>query len=298
MTHEKMMEDVKTQKAIKEVDSAIEIVRTTAKKVTKAAQKLQRQTELNRQPAEVKWESEFAGEVWIGKEYREFWVQDPYENPIVNLVTSNGTVILSAWESTKENPFMRAVVREFHELIASRGDTSLIENRLITIAMQLSGSKKRADWYAQSAEGLVLTDGERMELKTQGSRFYLPESFESFNFSQGDAYKKAQHCSRQYSHRYEYVEGFALLGHKLFHHAWIKDKTDGKAVDVTFNEPEIQLFGIVFDIEWVDKAIASRLKDDSISLRFSQSVIEGNFLDDFALLKSGVTPPGRTSNGL
>jgi hypothetical protein len=35
---------------------------------------------------------------------------------------------------------------------------------------------------------------------------------------------------------------------------------------------------------------ASRLKDDSISPRFSQSIIEGNFLDDFSLLKSGVTP--------
>ncbi len=290
MTHRELIEDVKIQQTIDAVDGAIETVKKTAKKVTKAAQKLQKQTELNRQPAEVKWKSDFMGEVWIGKEVREFWVDEPYTNPVVNLVTSNGTVILSAWESTKENPFMRAAVREFHELIASQGNASLIENRLMTIAMQLSGSKKRADWYAQSAEDLVLKDGERMEWKSGGHGFYMPEFFDSFDFSQGAAYKKAQHCSRQYSHRYQYVEGFALLNHKLFHHAWIEDKTDGKAVDVTFNEPEIQLFGIVFGIEWVDKVIASRFKGDSISPRFTQSIIEGNFLDDFALLKSGITP--------
>lgn len=283
----KMIEDAKIQQTIDAVDSAIETVKTTAKKVTEAAEKLQRQTELSRQPAEVKWESDFIGEVWIGMESREFWVADPYTNPVINLVTSGGTVILSAWKNTKENPFMRAAVREFHELIASRGDTSLIENRLIIIAMQLSGSKKRADWYAQSAEEFVFKNGKRMELKTQESRFYVPQSFDFFKFSQGDAYKKAQHCSRQYSHRYRYVEGFALFNNKLFHHAWIKDKTDGKAVDVTFNEPDIQLFGVVLDMEWVDKVVASRLRNNSISLRFTQSIIEGNFLDDFALLKSG-----------
>lgn len=290
MTHGEMIEDARIQKAIDEVGGAIETVKTTARKITKAAQKLQKQTELSRQPAEVKWEGDFAGEVWIGKEVRKFWVDEPYQNPVVNLVTSSGTVILSAWRTTKSNPFMRAAIREFHELMASRGQNSLIENRLMTIAMQLSGSKKRADWYAQSTEELVLKDGERMELKTQESRFYVPQSFESFNFCQGDAYKKAQHCSRQYSHRYEYVEGFALFNNKLFHHAWIKDKTDGKAVDVTFNESDIQLFGVVLDMGWVDKVVASRLKDDSISPRFTQSIIEGNFLDDFALFKSGITP--------
>ena len=64
---------------------------------------------------------------------------------------------------------MRAAVREFLELIASRGDTSLIESRLMTIAMQLSGSKKRADWYAQSAEGLVLADGQKWNQRTEGN---------------------------------------------------------------------------------------------------------------------------------
>ena len=272
MTRRKVMEDAKIQKAIDEVDGAIEIVKTTAKKVTKAAQKIQKQTELNCQPAEVRWESDFMGEVWIGLESREFWVTDPYTNPIINLVTSNGTIILSVWESTKENPFMRAAVREFHELIASRGDNSLIENRLMTIAVQLSGSKKRADWYAQSAEGLVLKDGERMESREGGQCFFVLNPIESVDLNKGTAYIKSKHIARCYPWRYAYVEGFALVGQKLIHHAWVLDQIDNKAVDVTFKDNEIQHFGIVLDTGWVDQVISSRIKDDSISPRFSQSV--------------------------
>lgn len=110
--HEKAIEAIETEATVP----------TVAKKQTKVEAKAQKQKELNSKPAIVKWECDFAGEVSIGNEIRDFWVQDPYSDPIVNLVTSNGTVILSAWESTKENPFMRAVIREFHELLASRGD--------------------------------------------------------------------------------------------------------------------------------------------------------------------------------
>lgn len=289
MTHGRMMEDAKIQKAIDEIGGAIEVVRTTAKKVTKAELKLQKRLKLESLPAEIRWESDFAGEVWIGKEYREFWVQDPYENPIINLVTSNGTVILSAWESTKDNAFMRAAVREFHELIASRGDTSLIENRLMTIAVQFSGSKKRADWYTQSAEGLVLADGKKMEKKFCSIYLVRLQKFEDFNLSLGTAYKNAQYFARLYPTKYDYVEGFALANNRLFYHAWLQNKADGNAIDVTLYDIN-QLLGVPLDIEWVDKILSSRLKNNLISPRFTQSIIEGNFLDDFALLKIGVTP--------
>ena len=281
--------DEKVQQTIDAVDGAIQTVQATAKKVTKAELKLQRQILLNRLPAEVKWESDFLGEVWMGKEVREFWVAEPYENPVINLATSSGMVIMSNWHSTVENPFMRAAVRAFHDLIAERSEPTLIENRLIALTGLMASNKKRVDWYAQSVEALVMKDGERMKWK-QGAEFlYTLQNLDSINFSEGLAYKNAQYYARSFPNAYNYVEGFALANNKLFHHAWVQSKLDLKAVDVTFNEPKIQLFGIVLDIDWVDKSIASRIKDDSISPRFTQSIIEGNFLDDFALLKSGVT---------
>lgn len=289
MTRAKMMGQAKIQETVDAVDSAIQTVKTTAKKVSKAEQKLQKQTNLNRLPPSVRWESDFMGEIWIGKEYREFWVTEPYQNPVVNLVTSNGTVILSAWESTKENPFMKTAVREFYELIASRGETSLIENRLMTIALQLSGSKKRVDWYAQSAEGLVFKDGERMYPKLANISTEILHCASDSNLLNGKVYYKAQAFARSFPHLYEYVEGFGLAENRLIHHAWLRDRRDGKVIDPTVRGID-QFFGIVFNIKWVDKVIACRLKDDLISPRLSQSIIEGNFLDDFGLLKSGVTP--------
>lgn len=286
--------DAKVQQTIDAVEAAIQTVQITAKKVTKAELKLQKQIMLNRLPAEIQWESDFMGEVWIGKQVREFWVTEPYTNPVVNVVTSNGTVILSTWDSTKENPFMRAAIRAFHDLIAERGKPVLIENRLIALTGLMASNKKRAEWYAQSFEELVMKDGERMKCK-QGAEFlYTLQNLDSIDFSEGLAYKNAQYFARSFPNAYNYVEGFALANNKLFHHAWVQSKLDLKAVDVTFSELEIQLFGIALDIEWVDQVIASRLKNDSISPRFSQSIIEGNFLDDFTLLKSGVTPICKT----
>lgn len=272
-----------TLETVKTVEPKVE-----TKKVTKEKAKIEKNLKLNSQAPIVRWESDFMGQVCIGIESREFWVQDPYTNPVVNLVTSNGMTILSAWESTKENPFMRAAVREFHETLAKREDQSLIENRLITIAIHLSSSKKRVDWYAQSAESLVLTDGKKMEPKLAVITSECLQSTTDFELSKGSAYYKAQYYARTYPDKYNYVEGFAIARGRLFHHAWVQFKPDGKAIDVAFYDTE-QFFGVVLDITWVTKVIASRLKDDSISPRYTQSIIEGNFLDDFKFLKSGLT---------
>jgi hypothetical protein len=259
-------------------------------KVTKAELQAKKQKQLNSQPASVRWECDFAGEVSIGKEVREFWVADPYTEAVVNLVTSNGTVILSAWGSTKENPFMRAVVREFHELLATRGNTDLIENRLMTISLQLQGSKKREGWHVQSHETLVLIDGKKMEFK-RGGQYLMPlNPFDTVDLNEGKAYKTAQKLARDFSDRYSYVEGFVLIDHKLIHHAWLQDRIDNKVVEVVFKDCDLdtQYLGIALNIGWVEEVIASRLPDDSISPRFSQSIIEGDFLDDFKSLKSGL----------
>ena|SRR4028118_1393579 len=130
-----------------------------------------------------------------------------------------------------------------------------------------------------------------MESKDGGQYLYLLKNpIKSVDLNEETAYLKSQHIARTYPDRYDYVEGFTLVGQKLIHHAWVFDKRHNKAVEITFKDPDIQHFGIVLEIGWVDQAIASRLKDDSISARLSQSIIEGNSLDDFALLKSGVTP--------
>jgi hypothetical protein len=287
---EKAENNAKLEQAINAVDGAIQTVQATAKKVTKAELKLQRQMLLNRLPPEVKWKSDFMGEVTIGKEVREFWVTEPYTSPVVNLATSSGMAIMSNWHSTVENSFMRAAVRAFHDLIAERGKPALIENRLLALTGLMASNKKRADWYAQSAEVLVLADGQRMESREGGQYLYVLNPIESVDLNEGTAYLKSQHIARTYPDRYDYVEGFALVGQKLIHHAWVFDKRHNKAVEITFKDPDIQHFGIVLEIGWIDKVIASRLKDDSISPCFSQSIVEGNFFDDFALLKSGVTP--------
>lgn len=281
--------EAKVEETIREVEQAITTVRETAKRVTKAELKLKEQAALLSAPVSIRWESDFLGYVGLGGKWREFWVTDPYSNPVVNLVTSSGAVILSSWESTKENPYMREAIKAFHSLIDSRTGKD-IEDRLLALSCYFLGSKKRSTWYAQSHEGLVLNDGERLEWKEGGNRLYLSECFDSYDLTQGSAYKKAQHIAREYPGRYEYYEGFALVDNKLFAHAWVKDKREGKAVDVTFTEPKIQLFGIRFDIEWVDKVVANRrsqCEDSSLSPRNLLSMIEGDYLEDFYLLRNG-----------
>jgi len=118
----KTVTDAEVQQTIDAVEASLEVVKEVSKKVTKAELKLQKRLELESLPAEVKWESDFMGEVWIGKEVREFWVTEPYENPVINLVTSNGTVILSIWDSTRSNPFVKAAVKEFYNLLLKRGE--------------------------------------------------------------------------------------------------------------------------------------------------------------------------------
>lgn len=287
----------KITQTIKEVDGAIETVRQTAKKVTKAQQKLEKQALLNSLPSEVRWESDFLGAVHIGNQAREFWVTDPYTNPVVNLVASNSTVILSSWDSTKENPFIRAALRAFHTLMDERAGKNSIEDRLLTLSMQLTGSKKRANWYAQSHEALVLNDGIRMEPKKRTEVYkdwklmFDLVPFDISLLSEGSAYKNAQKLAKTYPNCFEYVEGFILIDHKLVHHAWVRDMLDAKAIEVTFSDTDVQYFGVPFELDWVEKVIASRLKDDTVSDRNLLSIIEGNFLDDFKLLKSGSPQP-------
>lgn len=122
MPKKKMIDNATIQQTIDAVDASLQTVKEVSEKVTKAELKLQKRLELESLPAEVKWESDFMGEVWIGKEVREFWVTEPYENPVINLVTSNGTVILSVWDSTKNNPFVKAAVQEFYKQLVKRGE--------------------------------------------------------------------------------------------------------------------------------------------------------------------------------
>lgn len=281
---------------IQAVETQIQGVRKTERKVTKAQEKLENNLKLNSNPVEIRWESDFMGYVKIGSESREFWVENPYKAPVVNVVTSSGMVILSGWDTTKENPFMIAALKGFHELMNIRQGMTEIDDRLQALSLQLLGSKKRKDWYAQSAENLVLLDGKKMLKKFCGINTEPLCFFDAFDFSKGANYYKAQHYARKYPDTYAYVEGFALAENRLFHHAWLQDRKDGRAIDVTLYNVE-QLYGIPLDIRWVDKVIASRSTSNSCSLdreqeqisgRYRFSILEGDFLDDFSFLKGGI----------
>lgn len=53
---------------------------------------------------------------------------------------------------------------------------------------------------------------------------------------------------------YSYAEGYALKpGLIPLAHAWVVDKTDGKAIDPTWKEPGCEYFGVRFDPEWVNE---------------------------------------------
>lgn len=290
---QKTVDETTIAETIQSVEDQIEVIKTVEKRVTKAQQKLEKQLILNSNPPEIRWESDFMGVVKIETETREFWVENPYKNPVVNLVTSNGMVILSGWDTTKDNPFMIAVLKGFQELMNVRAGMTDIQDRLYTISIQLLGSKKRKDWYAQSHESIVLLEGHKMEKKFCGINTEPLCFVDGFDFSKGASYYKAQHYARKYPNTYAYVEGFALADNRIFYHAWLQDRKDGRAIDVTLYDVE-QLYGIILDIKWVDKVIASRFTSASCSLnreeisgRYRFSIIEGNFLDDFSFLKSG-----------
>lgn len=53
---------------------------------------------------------------------------------------------------------------------------------------------------------------------------------------------------------YSYAEGYALKpGLIPLAHAWVVDKTDGKAIDPTWPEEGCSYFGVRFDPEWVNE---------------------------------------------
>jgi hypothetical protein len=86
-----------------------------------------------------------------------------------------------------------------------------------------------------------------------------------------------------------YVEGYALdtsIGFPIVH-AWLLD-TDSRAIDPTWND-RASYFGIPFSTEWVRAFLATRTRDDNLS------ILDGNYLEGFSLLKDGL-PAGALAN--
>jgi hypothetical protein len=133
---------------------------------------------------------------------------------------------------------------------------------------------KRANWKYKRNEELVLHCGFPMEWKP------LPETIAPVE--PGFCYWNCQQLALA-NINLTYVEGYALdagVGFPIAH-AWLLD-TDFRAIDPTWNS-QASYFGIPFDAAWVRSFLAVRRRDDN-----NLSIVDGNYLDDFSLLRDGL----------
>lgn len=85
-----------------------------------------------------------------------------------------------------------------------------------------------------------------------------------------------------------YVEGFALIPRLLIPvaHAWLLT-SEGEAIDPTWNPVGAAYCGVPLSTKWVKSFLASRKQRTQIE---DFSIFEGNYLEQFSLLKQGLPP--------
>ncbi|MEG4494880.1 hypothetical protein [Microcoleus sp. D3_18_C4] len=132
---------------------------------------------------------------------------------------------------------------------------------------------QRADWTYRRYEELVLRCGFPMQWKP------LPETIEPSipQFCYWNCQKLALA-----NNSLTYAEGYALhpdVGFPIAH-AWLLD-SDGGAIDPTWNS-EASYFGILLSTKWVQSVVAARNRFDNLS------ILDGNYLEGFSLLKEGL----------
>ncbi|MBE9040702.1 hypothetical protein IQ235_07905 [Oscillatoriales cyanobacterium LEGE 11467] len=80
-----------------------------------------------------------------------------------------------------------------------------------------------------------------------------------------------------------YVEGYAISADipMAIAHGWLANDK-GEAIELTWEEPGIAYLGIPFSTKWVKAFLKQRNRPDSLS------IFEGNYLEEFSLLKDGI----------
>lgn len=86
-----------------------------------------------------------------------------------------------------------------------------------------------------------------------------------------------------------YVEGFALSADipMAIAHGWLMNDK-GEAIDPTWEPPGVAYLGIPFSTAWVKAFLKARNRENELS------ILEGNYLEDFSLLKDGIPPEAIT----
>lgn len=131
------------------------------------------------------------------------------------------------------------------------------------------------DWKYAGFEELVLNCGIEMEANP------LPKNI-NFGLSQACYWNCQQLAFKRKS--LIYVEGYALDPEISFPiaHAWLITK-DKKVIDPTWKTSNSYYLGIPFSTQWVKNILKSRPKNKT-----DISIIEGNYLEGFSLLKDGI----------
>ena len=129
------------------------------------------------------------------------------------------------------------------------------------------------EWKYNGFEELVLDCGREMMFSP------LPEGIEP-GLPKGCYYNSLE-LLREHP-KLVYCEGYALpdTGILAVPHAWLIN-SDGKVIDPTWEAGEAYL-GVPFDTLWLVSFLESRNRDDYLA------VFEGNYMEDFSLLKEGL----------
>ncbi|MDL5055403.1 hypothetical protein QQ056_17880 [Oscillatoria laete-virens NRMC-F 0139] len=87
-----------------------------------------------------------------------------------------------------------------------------------------------------------------------------------------------------------YVEGYALCAEVDFavEHAWLMN-SKGEVIDPTWNPPGLAYLGIPLKTKWLKSILNSR-KHPKTGEITNLSIFEGNYLEEFSLLKQGIPP--------
>jgi hypothetical protein len=133
------------------------------------------------------------------------------------------------------------------------------------------------DWKYGAFEELVLACGTAMEIKP------LPKGIKKA--APGRCYFNSQQLAFKKKHLV-YVEGYVLVPDISFPiaHAWLLT-LEGHGIDPTLEPPGTAYLGIPFCTQWLKSVLASRKqkgRDNDLS------IIEGSYLEDYALLKQGI----------
>lgn len=93
-----------------------------------------------------------------------------------------------------------------------------------------------------------------------------------------------------------YVEGYGLAPQVSIPvaHAWLLT-AEGDVIDPTWNPPGTVYLGVPLSTKWVKSFLESRIQKTNIQ---NFSIFEGNYLEEYSLLKHGIPPAAYSIHSL